>query len=159
MFGLKLKRSKCQAPNDLFGAPCSLPASCFAAQAHGHVAPSADFYRWLLFTPRKAAQRKKEHKGHGGAHWGSAGLMRSQPTASRSPTCLPISLPLPRLSPPPGGLFLTAGHLTSTPNPHWLPSQGSRDKSSTVRPGGTLGPLRSIYVGWEEGYIGAKTSK
>lgn len=110
----------------------------------------------LLFTPRKEVWSllcaKKGHKRQGVAHEGAAGLILSQPMASQSPTSLPkqTSLPLPRLSPPPGGLFLTAGHLTSTLNPHWIPRQGFREKTSTVRPGGTLGPLQSVYMGWEE---------
>lgn len=157
MFGLKLKRSKCQAPNDLFGAPCSLPASCFAAQVHGPVAPTARFLQ-IGFYSHQGRQPRRRGTRDMGVH--SRNDVVSAHSLS-SPTYLPkhTSLPLPRLSLPPGGLFLTAGPLTSTLNHHWVPSQGSRDKPSTVRPGGTLGLLQSISVAWEEGCLGAKTSE
>lgn len=46
----------------------------------------------------------------------------------------------------------------------WPPHKGLRDESSTVGPGGTLGPLQSVHkehlsLGWEKGYLGVETSE
>lgn len=119
MFGLKLKRSKCQAPNDLFRAPCSLPASCFPVPAPAPIAPLAGVYRLGAAIHSEAGS--PEGEGRRGVQPRGRGV---QPGGQAART-VRTDVPLPRLSSQRRGPLLTAGQLTGTRSPR----RGLGDKS------------------------------